>query len=87
MLIRYTKKADKLPVTTFGIDIDKPCMDSGAQVNPFYHTLELNKYDACPIERVNNLQTDPRFNFDEINGSDNSFEIDFWDFVNKNGVA
>ena len=30
LLIRYTKKADKLPVTTFGIDIDEPCMDSGA---------------------------------------------------------
>ena len=56
-------------------------------MNPFYYTLELNKYDECPLEKVNNLQTDPRYNYDEIGGTYSSFEIDYWSFVRKNGVA
>lgn len=55
VLIRYSKKVDALPVTTFGLDIGSPCMDSGAQVNPFYYALELNKYKECPMEIVNQM--------------------------------
>lgn len=61
LIIRYSKRQNSLPVTTFGIDIGKPCMDSGSQVHVNAYPTELSKATSCPLEPVNDVTVDPRF--------------------------
>ena len=61
LVLRYSKKADSLPITTFGLSLGEPCMDSGAQVNQYPYILEVNRFTECPLEPANNRKFDPRF--------------------------
>ena len=50
--LAYSKQGDSLPITTFGVDIDKPCIISSYQVSSHYNDLELNTATECPFEVV-----------------------------------
>lgn len=39
--IRYTKKGDKLPLSTFEMTVGQPCLDSASQVSSAYSDLEI----------------------------------------------
>ena len=41
------KDGNHLPVTSFKIDVDYPCLDSGSQITAINHPLALQKEDKC----------------------------------------
>jgi len=61
LVIRYTKRGDKLPITTFSVDSGTPCMDSDSQVSSQFHDLELSRATECPLEPVTGQVFDPRY--------------------------
>ena len=52
LIIRYTKRGNSLPLTTFALESGPPCMDSGAQLAEAVFSLELNGVSECTEEPV-----------------------------------
>ena len=86
-LIRYTKKGDKLPITTFTLDNGIPCMDSDSQVSSFLHVLEFNRAEECPMEKITGQFYDPRYQVHQATLNSNSFPLFEWDIQEENGVT
>ena len=61
LVIRYTKQGDGLPLTTFRLESDQPCMDSGTQISSPKFSLELQGTASCSEVEETGLKKDPRY--------------------------
>ena len=87
VVILYTKKGDKLPITTFTVDVGEPCMDADTQVGTSLHTLELNRAESCPLEKGTGLYVDPRYtSHDATTGDITEFNLFKQEVLVDNGV-
>ena len=82
-----------MPISTFGVNVGTPCLDSVSQVSSVFYELELNKVEfQCPLETVTGKRLDTRYQvFDtsaaENRSEDGYFSLKEWDVMEENNVA
>ena len=59
-IIRYTKRANKLPISSWLVSYDKPCMDGSTRSENQYVT-ETNQLYNCDVELLSGIENDPRY--------------------------
>lgn len=61
-------------------------MDADTQVGTSLHTLELNRAEACPLEKVTGLYADPRYTAYSATIENENFSLSEQAVLEDNGV-
>ncbi len=74
----YQKQADSLPITTYEVSLDTPCMDPMAIPSQELTFPEHNTYEICPKDKSTGKLHDPRYKLHYDTRDTPSFNLGEW---------